>query len=151
METIRSSATYFIHLFITWVMPDAGDPEMNKAQGSQSKWGESVNEDVITVWLGVAARARNWWTQRAGHFLCGKASAKKVTLAFQDTFLHCLIITTASNRPFSEEKGKVFVFQFCSTFCDPDSYRPVVNCILPGSSVHGIPGENTGMGCHSFL
>lgn len=72
-------------------MPDAGDPEMDKAQGSQSKWGESVNEDVITVWLGVVARARTWWTQRAGHFLCGKASAKKVTLAFQDTFLHRLL------------------------------------------------------------
>lgn len=63
---IRSSATYFIHVFyITWVMPDAGDPEMDKAQGSQSKWGESVNEDVITVWLRVAARARTWWTQES--------------------------------------------------------------------------------------
>lgn len=28
-------------------MPDAGDPEMNKAQGSQSKQGESVSENVI--------------------------------------------------------------------------------------------------------
>ena len=45
----------------------------------------------------------------------------------------------------------MFASQSCPILCDPDSYRPLVDCIPPGSSVHGIPGENTGMGCHSFL
>ena len=72
---------HILHSFIHYLgdARDAGDPEMNKAQGSQSKWGESVSENVITVWSGVAARTRTWWTQRVGHSLCGKVSAK-VTL-----------------------------------------------------------------------
>ena len=26
-----------------------------------------------------------------------------------------------------------------------------MDCSPPGSSIHGIPGQNTGVGCHSFL
>ena len=33
----------------------------------------------------------------------------------------------------------------------PTSWNPM-DCNLPGSSVHGdSPGNNTGVGCHSFL
>ena len=35
--------------------------------------------------------------------------------------------------------------QSCLILCDP------MDCILPGSCVHGIPGKNTGMGCHGLL
>ena len=35
--------------------------------------------------------------------------------------------------------------QLCLTLCDP------VDCSLPVSSVHGLPGKNTGMGCHFLL
>ena len=38
-----------------------------------------------------------------------------------------------------------FVAQACSTLCDP------MDCSPPGSSVHGIPGKNTGVGCHALL
>ena len=38
-----------------------------------------------------------------------------------------------------------FVAQSCPTLCDP------MDCSLPGSSVHGIPGKNTGVGCHALL
>ena len=34
------------------------------------------------------------------------------------------------------------VMKSCPTFCDP------MDCSLPGSSVHGFPGKNTGVGCH---
>ena len=38
------------------------------------------------------------------------------------------------------------ITQSCPTLCGP------MDCISPGSSVHGIsPGKNTGVGCHSFL
>ena len=37
------------------------------------------------------------------------------------------------------------VTQSCPTLCDP------MECILPGSSVHGdSPGKNTGVGYHTF-
>ena len=39
----------------------------------------------------------------------------------------------------------VLVAQLCLTLCDPMDYS------LPGSSVHGFPSKNTGMGCHSLL
>ena len=39
----------------------------------------------------------------------------------------------------------VLVAQWCPTLCDS------VDCSPPGSSVHGIPGKNTGVGCHSLL
>ena len=35
--------------------------------------------------------------------------------------------------------------QSCQTLCDP------VDCSLPGSSVHRIPGKNTGVSCYFFL
>ena len=38
------------------------------------------------------------------------------------------------------------VTQSCLTLCD------LMDCSLPGSSVHGdSPGKNTGVGCHSLL
>ena len=38
------------------------------------------------------------------------------------------------------------VAQSCLTLCDP------MDCILPGSSVHGeSSGKNTGVGCHALL
>ena len=38
------------------------------------------------------------------------------------------------------------VTQSCPTLCEP------MDCILPGSSVHGdSPGKNTGVDCHAFL
>ena len=38
------------------------------------------------------------------------------------------------------------VTQSCTTLCDP------MDCISPGSSVHGdSPGKNTGVGCHFLL
>ena len=38
------------------------------------------------------------------------------------------------------------VAQLCPTLCSP------MNCILPGSSVHGdSPGKNTGVGCLALL
>ena len=37
------------------------------------------------------------------------------------------------------------VIQLCLTFCDS------MDCSLPGSSVHGILGKNTGLGCHSLF
>ena len=38
------------------------------------------------------------------------------------------------------------VTQSCPTLCDP------MDCILPGSSVHGgSPGKATGVGCHALL
>ena len=37
------------------------------------------------------------------------------------------------------------VAQLCLTLCDPMDYR------TPGSSVHGFPGKNTGVGCHFHL
>ena len=36
---------------------------------------------------------------------------------------------------------KVLVAQLCPTLCNP------MDCSLPGNS----PGQNTGVGCHSFL
>ena len=38
----------------------------------------------------------------------------------------------------------VLITQSCPTLCDPMNYSP------PVSSVHGIPGKNTGVGSHSF-
>ena len=35
--------------------------------------------------------------------------------------------------------------QSCLTLCNP------TDCSLSGSSVHGIPGRNTGVGCHALL
>ena len=35
--------------------------------------------------------------------------------------------------------------QSCLTLCDS------VDCSLPGSSVRGIPGKNSGLGCHFLL
>ena len=35
--------------------------------------------------------------------------------------------------------------QPCPTFCDP------TDCSPPGSSVHEIPGQTTGVGCHLLL
>ena len=35
--------------------------------------------------------------------------------------------------------------QSCLILCDP------MDCILPGSRVHGIPSKNAGMGCHALL
>ena len=37
------------------------------------------------------------------------------------------------------------VAQLCLTLCNP------MDSSLPGSSVHHIPGKNTGVGCHSLL
>lgn len=51
----------------------------------------------------MAARARARWARRAGHSVLGKVSAKKVTLALQETFLHNVVLTTASNFSSSEE------------------------------------------------
>ena len=52
----------------------------------------------------------------------------------------------------SEPPGKLIsqvlclVAQSCLTLCDP------MDCILPGSSVHGdSPGKNPGVGCHFLL
>ena len=42
-------------------------------------------------------------------------------------------------------KVKVLVSQPRPTLCDPMGYSS------PGSSVHGTQGNNTGVGCHSFL
>ena len=42
-------------------------------------------------------------------------------------------------------KVKVLVAQTCPTLCDP------MDCSLPGSSVHGSLGKNTGVGSHSLL
>ena len=39
----------------------------------------------------------------------------------------------------------MLVAQLCLTLCDP------MECSLPGSSVHGFPSKNTGVGCHSLL
>ena len=39
----------------------------------------------------------------------------------------------------------VLVTQSCLTLHDP------MDCNLPGSSVHGIPGKTTGVGCHALL
>ena len=33
----------------------------------------------------------------------------------------------------------------CVQLCDP------MDCSLPGSSFHGIPGKNTGVGCHALV
>ena len=44
-----------------------------------------------------------------------------------------------------KEKVKVLVAQSGLTLYDP------VDCSLPGSSVHGIPDKNTGVGWHSLL
>ena len=43
------------------------------------------------------------------------------------------------------EFGEVLVVHSCPTLCDP------MDCSLPGSSIHGIPGKNTGVGGHSLL
>ena len=45
----------------------------------------------------------------------------------------------------SEKKVKVSVTQSCLTLWD------LMNCSPPGSSVHGISRENTGVGSHSLL
>ena len=37
------------------------------------------------------------------------------------------------------------MLQLCTTLCDPVDYSP------PGSSVHGSPGKNTGMGCYTLF
>ena len=37
------------------------------------------------------------------------------------------------------------LLQLCLALCNP------MDCKPPGSSVHGSPGKNTGMGCHSLL
>ena len=37
------------------------------------------------------------------------------------------------------------LLQSCLTLCNP------MDCSLPGSSVHEIPGKSTGVGCHFFL
>ena len=39
----------------------------------------------------------------------------------------------------------VKLLQSCSTLRDP------IDCSLPGSSVHGSPGKNAGVGCHALL
>ena len=44
-----------------------------------------------------------------------------------------------------QQKVKELVAQLCLTLCSP------MDCSLPGSSVLGIPGKNTGVGCHSCL
>ena len=150
LENIRSSATHFIHLFITWVMPDAGDPEMNKAQGSQSKQGESVSENVIygLGWLpehelgGLRGRVilsverhqvRRW------HWLSRTPSCTAL--------LSLLPPTSLPQR----KKEKCLSLSRIRLFATLTLTDPTVEYILPGSSVHGIAGKNTGMGCHSFL
>ena len=45
----------------------------------------------------------------------------------------------------AKKNVKVSVTQLCPTVCDPMGYS------LPGSSVHGTPGKNTGRGRHSLL
>ena len=44
-----------------------------------------------------------------------------------------------------KEKVKVLLAQLVLTLYDP------MDCSLPGSSVHGIPDKNTGVGWHSLL
>ena len=44
-----------------------------------------------------------------------------------------------------KEKVKVLLAQLVLTLYDP------MHCSLPGSSVHGIPDKNTGVGWHSLL
>ena len=39
----------------------------------------------------------------------------------------------------------VKLLQSCPTLCD------LMNCNSPGSSVHGIPGKNPGLGRHALL
>ena len=64
------------------------------------------------------------------------------------SLLRCL--TTISNLTFNQSLLKsmyvqcVLVAQSCLTLCDP------MDCMLPGSSVHGVLGKNTGKGCHLF-
>ena len=53
-------------------------------------------------------------------------------------------VTWEALRAF-EGKNESEVSQSCPTLCDP------MDCSLPGSSVHGIPGKNTGVGCHALL
>lgn len=103
----RGPAHNLLHSFITWVKPDAAGTEMKAAQCSPSEvGGESISRYVITrpsVWSGMAARASTWWAWRADPSLREKASAEKVILALQETFLHSLVLTTPSNFPASEE------------------------------------------------
>lgn len=109
LETIRKEDLphNLLHSFITWVRPDAAGTEMKAAQCSPSEvGGESISRYVITrpsVWSGMAARASTWWAWRADPSLREKASAEKVILALQETFLHSLVLTTPSNFPASEE------------------------------------------------
>ena len=42
-------------------------------------------------------------------------------------------------------KSESEVAQSCLTLSDP------MDCSLPGSSVHGIQGKSTGVGCHCLL
>ena len=44
-----------------------------------------------------------------------------------------------------KRKKKVKAIQSCPTPCN------LMDCSPPGFSVHGIPGRNTGVGCHAFL
>ena len=58
---------------------------------------------------------------------CPSPSKLQLTDLRADHHNHCLVTTS------------------CPTLCDP------VDCGPPGSSVHGFPGRNTGVGCHFLL
>ena len=53
--------------------------------------------------------------------------------------------TRAKHLPMVFMKVKLLVAQSCLILCDP------TDCGLLGSSVHGFPGKNTGVGSHSLL
>ena len=70
-------------------------------------------------------------------------------------FLHCpcreCITLTSSLLPW-----KLLPITFCAVLCLVVQLCPtlfnLMDCSLPGSSVHGdSPGKNTGMGCHALL
>ena len=49
------------------------------------------------------------------------------------------------NNPLRWVTVTVLVTKLCPTLCDP------MDCSLPGSSAHGTPVKNTGVGCHPLL
>ena len=58
---------------------------------------------------------------------------------------HMMASVHKHNLLHKARKVIVLVTQSCPTLCDP------MNCKPSGSSAHGIPGKNTGVGCHFLL
>ena len=69
----------------------------------------------------------------------------KLEWHFLGAFQGSLVKTRVESRPMTEGETMYHPTVSCPTLWDPIGYS------LPGSSVHGISQENTGVGCQSLL